>query len=372
MAQLSPKDRALLHLLDSRGHLLKDKPVDPQTQEGIAEALGVNRTHVTRVLKPLLDAGLVESNKGHVPGKERKLTYYMLTENGLARTGEILDGLKDQEVTVFENGQTFRTDVRALLKERPELPLLTIADAAGGELRIAGFKSRTIDSNVPLEVNEFYGRDEQLVQAKGFATSKSRLLAIFANYGYGSSTFMKKAAMELSDRPLFWHDLEKEGRPEEARSRLRGFSIAQGGNGDISSLMQKEVLLCFDNYHSVSEGLVDLLIDLLSELKGGQAKMMLALREDTPSYDRFYRRDDMASGLVEEVHMSRFDETASRLMIGDDIDDEAFQMIYMLTRGQPLALALTKDGDADRLRKIRLSEEVRFLMYLRTRKKGEM
>jgi hypothetical protein len=42
----------------------------------------------------------------------------------------------------------------------------------------------------------------------------------------------------------------------------------------------------------------------------------------------------------------------------------------MLTRGQPLALDLVKRGDAEGLKAIRLSEEVRFLMYLRTRKKG--
>jgi hypothetical protein len=42
----------------------------------------------------------------------------------------------------------------------------------------------------------------------------------------------------------------------------------------------------------------------------------------------------------------------------------------MLTRGQPLALALLKTGDVEGLKKIRLSEEVRFLMYLRDRKKG--
>jgi len=370
MAQLSPKDRALLHLLDSRGHLSQGEPEDCLTQVGIAEALGVNRTHITRVLKPLIDGGLVEAGKGHVSGKERKLTYYVLTENGLARAKEMLAELEEQRVTVLENGHILTTNVRTLLKERPQLSLLDIVDAAGGELEIIGLKVRQIDSNVPLKIQEFYGREEQLRQASVFATSDSRLLAVFANFGYGASTFMKKVAMELFDRPLFWHDIDEDGRPEEARSRLQAFCVAQGGDGDISSLMQREVLLCFDNYNEVSEGMVDLLIELLPKLKGGKAKMMLALREDTPSYDRFYRREDVTSGLVDEVHMARFDEPTSRMVVGSDIDDESFQLIYMLTRGQPLALALTREGDEARLRKIRLNEEVRFLMYLRTRKKA--
>jgi len=369
MVQLSPKERALLHLLDSRGHLSKEKPFDSLTQAGIAEAMGVNRTHITRILKPLLNAGLVESNKGHVAGKGRKLTYYTLTESGLSRVKEVLRAVEDQDIEVIEGDQHIKTKVRDLLKERPELGLLAVADQAGGELRVELPKVRRIDTNAELEVQALYGRDEQMQTARRFIASDSKLLAVFANYGYGSSTFMKKVALELFDRPLFWHDLEIEGRPDQAMTRLMDFCTADGGSGEVQDLMQREVLICFDNYHDASEGMVDLLIELLVKLKHGRAKMMLALREDTPSYDRFYRREDLVSKLVDEVHMTRFDEPTSRLLIGEDIDDEAFQLIYMLTRGQPLALALTQKGDEHRLREIRLNEEVSFLMYLRTKRK---
>lgn len=371
MAQLSPRDRALLHLYDSRGHLSADRPLDALTQEGIATALDVNRTHITRVLRPLLEAGMVETNKGHVAGKGRKLTYYTLTDSGLARAKEILDGAGDLEIDVIEKGQSHRAKVRSLLKERPELRILEVVDNAGGALRIGGPEVRHIDADAPLEAGEFYGREEQMEEAKEFAHSGARLLAIFANYGYGSSTFMKRAALNLFEMPLFWHDLERDGAAEGLLARMTAFCIAEGGDGSLEDLFAREVLICIDNYHGVPEGTVDLLIDLMARLKQGRAKMMVALREDTPSYDRFYQRQDVVSKAVEEVHLSRFDEATSRLMIGEDIDDEAFQLIYMLTRGQPLALALTKRGDERGLRQIRLSEEVRFLMYLRTRRSSK-
>lgn len=56
-------------------------------------------------------------------------------------------------------------------------------------------------------------------------------------------------------------------------------------------------------------------------------------------------------------------------MIGEDLDDEAMKMIYMLTRGQPLALRMLRQRDEEGLKRIFPREEVRFLMYLLSRKK---
>ncbi len=126
-------------------------------------------------------------------------------------------------------------------------------------------------------------------------------------------------------------------------------------------------LICLDNYREPSEGLIDLLVELVPRLKGGRCKLAVAMREETPSYERFYLRPDVLSGDVVEVRMHRFDERTARDLLGEDLDDEAFQLIYMLTRGQPMALAMVKRGDEEGLKTLRLKEEVRFLMYLRTR-----
>ncbi|MCX6652597.1 MAG: hypothetical protein NT137_04495 [Methanomassiliicoccales archaeon] len=370
MPPLSPRERALLHLYDARREQMRERPSEAITQEGIALALGVNRTHITRTLRPLVDAGLVEQDKGHVSGKERKLIFYKLTEAGLANAVDVIRSIGDEELVVVDSSGRRMTTVRELLALRTDLPALTVADSVGREMRLPPIK-KLVTSNAPLRLEDFLGREEQLRTAQGFVHSDATLLAVFANYGYGSSTFMKKLALELWDGHLFWHDLEKESSSVKLVEALRSYASQLGLEGELDRLRNERVLLCFDNYNDVSQENVDVLFDLLQALKGGAAKMAVAMREETPSYNRFYQKRDLVDGSAVEVHVHRFDEAMARRLVGEDIDDEAFQLIYMLTRGQPLALALIKKGDAEELRKIRLSEEVSFLMYLRTRRKAD-
>jgi len=370
MPPLSPRERALLHLYDARREQMRERPSEAITQEGIALALGVNRTHITRTLRPLVDAGLVEQDKGRVSGKERKLIFYKLTEAGLANAVGVIRSIGNEELVVVDSSGRRMTKVRELLALRTDLPALTIADSIGQEMRLPPIK-KLVTSNVPLRLEDFLGREEQLRTALGFVSSEATLLAVFANYGYGSSTFMKKFALELWDGHLFWHDLEKERSSVKLVESLRSFAGQLGLEGELDRLRNERVLLCFDNYNDVSQENVDVLFDLLQKLKGGTAKMAVAMREETPSYNRFYQKRDLVDGSAVEVHVHRFNDALARRLVGEDIDDEAFQLIYMLTRGQPLALALIRKGDAEELRKIRLNEEVRFLMYLRTRKKAD-
>ena len=369
MLQVSPKDRAILHLYDSRSHLT-ERPSEALTQQGIASALKMNRTHITRVLKPLIDAGLVEVGKGRLEGAERKLTYYLLTPNGLSRVKEILSSIGEEELEIVEGGKKVRRRVSEVLVAHPYLRTLEVVDSIGGVLRPQAPGKRLITSDSKLEAGNFFDRGEQLATASEFLNGKGVVLAAYANHGYGSSTFLKKVALDLFDGSVLWHDLARGGGPERLKGDLESFSLALGVGGGIDGLKGEKALLCLDNYRDVSESLVDMLVDLVARLRGGRCKLAVALREETPSYDRFYLRPDVLSRDVTEVRMHRFDEATAREFLGQDLDDEAFQLIYMLTRGQPLALDMVMRGDAEGLKSIRLSEEVRFLMYLRTRRKG--
>lgn len=364
---LSPKDRALLHLYDSRAHLLQE-PSEALTQQGVAESLGMNRTHITRVLRPLVDQGYVEPSKGRLEGGERRLTYYVLTPLGLAKAKELIDSLGEERLEVI--GSEGREAIRFADAARrySDVGVLALADAIGGVLRPRSSGSRFIDSLVPISVGPFFGREEQLAAAEVFFSSAGAALAVYANHGYGSSTFLRKVALDLYSGSVLWHDLAADGDAGALAQRMESFAKKLGLDG-FAGLRDEAALVCLDNYHDVSEGTVDALAELLPRLAGGKAKMAVAMREETPSYERFYLRPDVLSGRVAEVHLHRLDEPTARKMLGEDIDDEAFQLIYMLTRGQPSALAAVRDGDEVALKKLRLSEEVRFLMYLRTRRK---
>jgi DNA-binding PadR family transcriptional regulator len=342
------------------------------TQEGVSAALGMNRTHITRVLKPLLDDGQVESKKGHVTGRDRKLTYYALTESGLARATALLRSFGDESVELIDaSGSRKKTKVRDALSQYPDIGRLALIDALheGSALKAPG--ERLVQTNALIDVVEQLERERQIDQARAFLSSPSTLMVIIASYGYGSSSLLKHTALELWRGPLFWFDLEADGSAQSVKDSLDQFAKRLDCTA-WTGLADREALLCFDNYHAVEDPLVDLLIDLVKNLRSGKTKIAVAMRGETPSYNRFYQRHDIQDGTAIEISLSRFEEATVRKMLGEDIDDEAFQLIHMLTRGQPLALALLKAGNVEGLKKIRLSEEVRFLMYLRGRKKGDV
>jgi hypothetical protein len=367
MGQLTIKDRVLVHLYQWRRGQGGPELSEALTQEGISVALNVNRAHITRIIRPLIIEGSVETSKGRVTGKERKLTCYVLTPVGLGRAKTVLEGVGDKPIDLIEGKTRTRTTVRSLLQERKQLGELTIADAAGGELRLRVSAPRLIMSNVPLTVDDFCGRSAELERAAGFFDGGATVLAVYANHGYGSSALLRKASLELTEWPLFWHDLRTQGSAEEVVLALDRFWTALKGDPE-EDMKNCACVLCFDNFKDIGEDMVDMLISLVNRSRGGRAKVAVSLPDDTPAYNRFYQRSDVEDGVVQEIHLGRFEEDTARKFLGDDLDQEAFQLIYMLTRGQPLALALVRLGDEDGLRRLRPSEEVRFLMYLRTRR----
>lgn len=369
MTQLSPRDRALLHLFELPRDRLQDSTSEEATQEGISAALGVPRTHVTRILRPLMMEGYLEEDKERVAGKERRLKVYFLTPRGLSRCEDIIDEVSTSTIEVIDNKGRRSMRVSELLKDRRGIPILTVIDTIGRGLNLIGTPGRPIHSNVPLDPPVMIDREEELKRSFEFLESKSTVLVVFANYGYGSSTFLRKIALDQTKVPLLWHDLDKGKTAEEILRSVMEFARERGSEkGDISELKQNETLLCFDNYHDVSEEVVDLFFDLMRSLAGGIGKMAVAMREETPFYNRFFQRSDVTKGQATEIHLHRFDESSARKFLGEDLEDDAFHLIYRLTRGQPLALRLVLEGDEKSLRTLLPNEEVRFLMYLRTKK----
>lgn len=63
------------------------------TQDGIAIAAGITRSHASLDLKKLVDDGLVEVFIAHVPNSERQRKVFKLTFGGYLRFGEFKDNL---------------------------------------------------------------------------------------------------------------------------------------------------------------------------------------------------------------------------------------------------------------------------------------
>ena len=74
--------RLVRHLTELPRTAPGDLGARTQTQAGIAEALGVQTSAVSRVLKRLAAAGLVAGETGHVLGVDRRVRVYRLTPRG--------------------------------------------------------------------------------------------------------------------------------------------------------------------------------------------------------------------------------------------------------------------------------------------------
>ena len=102
---LTTEARVLVHLLrftGFEGEMLV--PVEV-TQRGIADAVGVKLTHISRVLKNMISGGLLAENKAHVHGLSRRVKVYFLTQEGLEKGKEIAASLESIRFSALIDGE---------------------------------------------------------------------------------------------------------------------------------------------------------------------------------------------------------------------------------------------------------------------------
>lgn len=126
-------DRVLIHLLE-RGEP-KGWTGGVSDQDMIASKCGIGRTHVPRVIKPLIETGKIMEDLGRSPGRQRRVKVYMLSDRGHELAQEVLvtvnsmkvpwkdeDG-KQKEGTVEESLGEINERLRSLSMEPVPLSL---------------------------------------------------------------------------------------------------------------------------------------------------------------------------------------------------------------------------------------------------------
>ncbi|MEA3557724.1 MAG: hypothetical protein U9R75_00550 [Candidatus Thermoplasmatota archaeon] len=93
----SSGDRVLLFLLHRSER--SDWSGGRSGQDDISLYCGVGRTHVPRVLKPLLQEGLVEEELGRTPGVSRRVKVYSLTPEGVGAAKSLRSSLEGRELS---------------------------------------------------------------------------------------------------------------------------------------------------------------------------------------------------------------------------------------------------------------------------------
>lgn len=377
LSSVTYEQKVLLYLKEFQNLKEKKERSEKVTQKGVAENVGLSRTHASRVLKRLTEKGLVEEEKSAVKGHKKKLKTYFLERKGIEKAETIYSELSEINVKVIDEDL-----------ER-NLPLSDIEGETGTEIDLftalsllESSNNKTIDlreqrpfdpvkltESLP-EVEELYGREEEIRKIKNWMNSETPILAVLGRRGHGATSISSKFIQDVDQRHILWVDL-KRVTGEEVKNKISKFLEKVGIETDdlLEGLLKREAILVFDDYYEVEDEIVGFLTDLLGKIdRSSPLKIMITGRKGTPVYERFYQQSDLEKRLVKELRLSPLDEENAQKILGKDLEKDALERIMMFTKGSPLLLKLLKEGKEERLCELTPWEEeqISLLMYLKT------
>jgi len=367
--QLNVRERVLLHLSRLATDVPPSEHSPESSQAGIAQAVGISRTHVPRAVKMLVKEGLAEELRGRVVGHERRMSVYVATSEGVRKATALWGNLAEKTFQVRQGASTERMtglDLEETYGRKKAIAM--VSRMRGGLLEADG---RTIDrirelTEAPAPV-EFYGRKGELDSISEFLASDATVMVVLGSKGYGTSALARRCVDGIDTMNVMWISLEGGASRQELEEKLRRFGerIDPETENTEDVLGLSDTLLVFDGFFSVSEEVVEFFTGLVSDQAA--AKVLVTGREETPAYNWFYHKRDVDSDTVRVLRVRGLDEDSARELLGRErIEEDAFRRIFAMSRGQPMVLRMLREGDAEGLKKHTLltAEEVRYLLYL--------
>lgn len=353
---LTAAERIILHISE---HWRVADAVAELTQKGIAEGSGVRRSHVPRNLKKLTVEGFIDPVEGRMGGHGRKVNYYKITEAGLRMARELRKSLLSQ--TVMHAGKETTVGEVATQFGLTALAAVLKVDESGT------FHPPTMALQVLSGLIE---RDADMAFLKKWAREGGPVMVVYGAVGMGK-TALGRALISHHRGSHVWIDItDDEDMTTLLSDLVRVLGIAakddDAQGAAVEEIKSRGILVVIDGYNKVSEDVVDFLSNTVSRLTGYPGKILVLAQEQTPSYCRFYGRNEVAKGDVWEHRIKGLSVQGCKKMLGAErIDEEALKRIYLLTKGTPLYLDLIRRGDAaELLRRSRFTAaEIRLLLY---------
>ncbi|MGC9126727.1 MAG: hypothetical protein ACP5HV_04485 [Thermoplasmata archaeon] len=334
MEKITLKTKILIYLADYWKY--KDRYQYPMeiTQEGISKAIGITVSHVPRELDILIKNRLVEEIKGRVTGKEKRVNVYFLTPEGILEVEKIKRSISNE--SVHFNGRKYRIyDLVENMREMNWLEAINLLQNEAKSIRVK--KKIYIEGNFE---NSIVNRREELEFMNSWIKSDAPFLAIIGSQGTGKTSLIGKFLSQLKGMEVMMLQMNMQMNIEAVRKKVESIMGI-----DFEHFMKKSnSLIIFDNYYLVDESIVEYLQNLVNEKKKG--KMIVAMREETPSYNRFYKMEDIMNGRVVELRIKglSIEDVGEYLGIGDR---EKLKIIYQMTGGKPSILCAMKRGDEE-------------------------
>ncbi len=333
------KERIQLHLFDyQRFEDEYEAPLEV-TQEGIAQAVGINIHHATQYVRPLLSEEMLEERTSHIQGGKRRRKVYFLTVRGRNQSASLRSTLlagevpfrsrsgKIREVPLTEVYQEHRrgTPLCELLLELKSLGY--VPEEAGEEA--AGIVDFAREAPA---VDLFYGREEEVSYVLD-AVNRAPFVVITGMAGIGKTALGSKVCEVLRDeQSLFWRQVRSWDGAMDLALRLAHFLRSLGRVGLHSALLGSgpkalsrveellevdlagiEGLLVFDDVHEATEDASSFLAILLRVLKGQTGTSVLLLSRDVPGF--YSRRDVDLEGAVVELSLKGLGAEASHAIL---------------------------------------------------------
>jgi DNA-binding MarR family transcriptional regulator len=391
--RLTVANKILLHLRDY--WLCRDRLEFPLfiTQKGISEATGVQLTHVPRALKQLRSEGLIKELTGHVEGERRRYKVYFLTEEGMQVAHNLRESLMDRNVSVMGPQGAREAKIGALLEEMgSRTSLVRLLASLEGKERLSIPKTpkqpeRKHSLSLAPALVKLLDREEELRHLRAALDSrKCRLVVVLGGPGIGKTAIVRAfIEEECPKRSIAWLDLRAAPGLKHVWNGLQSHfggdraecgGAEEAGRAAARRLESGSDIFVFDGYSEVPEETVEFFISLMSAMGAAEkgAMLVMTMREDTPSYNRFYGRREVESGIVEELHVRGLaNDDCAALLGASAIDPDALRRIYLMTKGNPQTLLLIAAGDIERLKQTTrmTTEEIRLLLFLKNVKPGK-
>lgn len=368
--QINVVDRVLLHLSRFVTESPPEEYPPESAQAGIAFAVGISRTHVPRAVKGLMKDGLIEELTARVKGHDRRMNVYVVTQEGMRKADDFWRSAQEMLFSVMRDGNLMKMsgkEIEELVGKRKTIA--AISQMTDGIVVIDEHRRtplRCLDEAPSL--GEFLGRDTELKAMEAFVESDRRVFVVLGNRGYGATSLVRKFVEMRDDLDVLWITLNLRTTVEELQSKVVGFG--KKVNKDVENLVDalgvETALYVIDDYFSVDDQVVELFSSMVDMVDG--AKMVMTARQEMPAYNWFYHKPQVDTGIVEELKISGLDpESAKRLLGSANIEADALKRVLGMTRCQPMALKMLRDGDLEGMKKNTMftSEEARYLLFLK-------